>query len=134
MSPLEQRIAEMKAELIRVVAKAEEDMTHAPTQLDASRWEEMARAINGQMDLWIQTEKQRGTWEANAPTVGQAYYASLVVAAFAQVAAEAREQLKMQIIYEAACCSGPHPFNGNPGIVGNWLDALKSPSHLLPKK
>ena len=35
MSPLEQRIAEMKAELIRVVAKAEEDMSRVENSFKA---------------------------------------------------------------------------------------------------
>ena len=103
-------------------------MTPAPTQSDASRWEEMARAINGQMDLWIQTEKQRGTWEANAPTVGQAYYASLVVAAFAQVAAESLEHAALIMETWHLNIENDNAFRASE------IRRLKSPSHLLPKK
>ena len=115
-------------------------MTHAPTQLDASRWEEMARAINGQMDLWIQTEKQRGTWEANAPTVGQAYYASLVVAAFAQVAAEVREAALEEAAVESESWFEMFKFESfalddmrrcaNPNQIAARIRALKCPTKL----
>lgn len=91
---------------------------------ETKRWEEVASQL-----LSLYDSSQNDDSSATSRTVMNAFRD-----AFAQFSAEVREQLKMQIIYEAACCSGPHPINGNPGIVGNWLDALKSPSHLLPKK
>ena len=53
-------------------------MTHPPD------FEQMARDINGQMDLWIRHSKDAGTWKELAPTAGEEYYTSLVVAGLRQ--------------------------------------------------